>query len=349
VPPKILNDSLMKKIQVETVPISSARTLQNLLDARNNGDISANTFQSVIQAETVLSPLLDIMGIDGMSIALNSAAIRARFEHSDRGDLLARAKQIMEKYGSHEIVQAKVCDMLAALTDEYINENNVFYSRAHHVLLDSGDAAIDGKDVRFIWRRKGLGQLAQKLEKSLEKSDDLRAIEPMDFIGATIIIPPDDTGEIFAKTLQRIYDNSEDFCPTPSPSRQQAIHVRGSDVYRAHVMRHLHEADFAESLVQQKPDNRGMNLTKVTTFYKGLPIEIQFVDEEVRAMMRYGQVSHFGYKLDANLTSEDLASMEHIHARGEQISQAGLYAPISGNADKYMTRIAQLAIPRYLS
>jgi hypothetical protein len=342
--PKEMNEELMRKVNVETILIAGARTLQNLLDARESGDNSSRTLQNVFQAETLLAPLAEIMGVDGLAAALNSAAIRARFEHSGRADVLARCAEIFASYGSHEVVEEKVDNMLARLTDNYDRESNVFYNRAHHVMIGSGLAEIDGRSTRFVWRRKGLGQLAKKIDED----GGVNGREPMDFIGATIIMPHGaDDGAIFANALRRATRDPQ-FRLAPSPSRMQAIHVRGDEAYRERVLRQLATSGFDIAEVEEKPDERGMNLSKFTTFYQDLPVEIQFVDEHVREIMRYGQVSHFGYKLDAELTDDDLESMAQIHNRRDNIPSQDLFEPLAGNAARYRAQIARKAIVQFM-
>ena len=353
-----IDEELLSQINLESILIESARTLQNIYDFRAAKNRGATYLKNVLWAEVTLAPTLDLMGFGGFSMALNSAALRARFENSGQGELLRRATAEFAKYGTHQDNITQVSRIFRELSDGDQREAlDVIYSgtqrvgklsrgretandSAHHILISSGHMSLNGMPIRYKWRRKSLGSLTQKMQSFAKKGPSEDSV-PMDLYAGKIIVPDESNqGELFAELVQRIYDHSE-LSPAAAPGRDSAIQIWGSDNYRKQMIAALRMRGIREKI--QEIPRSSMNLSKITFFawkkYK-MPFELQLVDESTHIAMLVGEASHINYKSGQVTTRAGLEAQQQIHDRRTRMSSVSLMATTREKADKLLKFIA---------
>lgn len=331
VAPDELNERLIKKINLESILISASEILEKLTASRISADNSAETLKNVFFAETLVAPIVGLIGIDGMEMALVSAATRNRMLNTGEKSYVDAAKEILTSHGNHEKVREDVARIFSELTDESVGAPAVEYSRSHHTLLGQGSAKIRREltngdirehDLRFVWRRKSLGSLAQKIKThnaSLQNN-----YEPMDFIGGAVIVKDGEPVEkLFAEIAKRA-ELRPDLEFRPASHRDFAIIVHGDSEYRKKTREELSKKGFEPEDIEFQKDERGMNLSKFSFVAKDenndkLPMELQVLTENSRAAMRYREAAHFAYKLKAEITPDMLTAMAKIHSRRDKM------------------------------
>ena len=327
---------LASNIQMETIAIAAAQTLDKL----RTGGNSADMLRQVFQAESLLAPILEIIAenkdatnnnkrLIDFAMALNSAAKRVRLENAGESQFIDLAKQYLKVHGGHEAVTKTVDNAIKTFTGAELEKDGLAteYDEENHIVSFSGYVTMNGEHLYVFGRRKSLGSLADKirgyyrdLEGQLNRQEITESefsektrpenMEPMDFVALTFIPLNDNAHKhtLFAKMAQRARDD-ERVTFKPSVSRRQSLHVRGTLRHRNAAIKALKRSGFSNSdgqddVIGQQADARGMNLAKMTLSYNNpdddlpaLPIEIQVLDREARRQMTIGLASHFSYKL----------------------------------------------------
>jgi hypothetical protein len=311
---------LANTVNIESLLIAAARTL---VDLRNHSASDVATLERSFSAETLLAPVCEIIGMDGLAMTLSSAAIRARLEHGGEGKYIDQARGILARGGGNREYVQKIDKSMNVLTDIFMGRPVVEYGELHKVLWSDGIFDLGWNEgVRFVWRRKSLGSIAKKLKGYAERYGEMR--EPMDVVGGTVIVPDEaDAGEIFAEMAFRAKENP-DFNLTPSPSRHEPFVVRGNTEYRAGMIAALERNGILPEEVREEEDERGMNIAKMTYIYDDVPTELQFVHDTVRGAMRTGQISHFGYKFAHEIGGDQTGALEALNQRKRGIRMAML-------------------------
>jgi hypothetical protein len=88
----------------------------------------------------------------------------------------------------------------------------------------------------------------------------------------------------------------------PSPSREQAFHIKGSEEFLNLIKNRL-QSEFPDQdeLFEYVPDDTGFHVAKITGFYEDkvgcVPFEVQILTQEGRRDSRVGRAAHIFYKL----------------------------------------------------
>ena len=331
---------LAKTVNISSFPIAAAWALVNL---RNHSAPDVATLKRAFMSETLLAPVCESIGLDGLAMTLNSAAIRARFEHGGDEEYLERAKEILERGGAAEQYEQKIRDSLGILTDDFFGEKVVNYDKTHRVLFGEGLCQVKGNGhVQVVWRRKSLGSIAKKLKKYDQRGCDKDSV-PADIVGLTIVVPDDsDTGEILAEIVQRMQGDSG-FELSPSPSRQCAISVRGEGNYVDEIAEGLARGEIDMSNVALSEDKRGMNGAKVTYVFGGVPMELQIITNTMRQEMRTGRFSHFEYKLSHGGSGLGAVFLKKLHSRKGGIGSGEIWSGSKESLREFKRRIGSAA------
>ena len=292
--PRLMND-LLDNVNLETLLIQSAETLEYL----DSDQAAPNniTLQKVHQAESILAPLGEIIGFDGLAMALQSRAYVLRSTFSDQLEPLIYARSLISERGGKNQVEQDVQSLFTTLFGEAIHEQVIEHTEPHGIVI--GEGLCTPNDLRVIWRLKSVGSLARKLAlgENLENP-------PMDIIGATIIA---DTNKQLAEQLGRIIERSHEDVHiklTPTPERTDAVHVKGTKGYIDTVRKGLgfRSIDAMRRFVDVKEvPPGGHQVCKVTLTHSApgrpeLRAEIQLTTKIDRIESRLGSAAHLGYK-----------------------------------------------------
>lgn len=314
-PDRIL--SLLNAVNLESLLIKSVETLVQLdpATAKNNSD----TFIQLYQAESLLAPLCEIIGFDGLAMALQSRSYIIRSTFTDNTEPVERATALVNERGNEHQVDDDVQALFTAVFGEHIHEQVIRHAAPHGIIIGEGLCTRD--NLRVVWRLKSIGSLARKLNDNKSY--------PMDIIGATVIAHNETQ---LAERLGRIIDHSHDderIRLTPTTERTDAVHVKGTPDYIETIRKGL-GFDSLESMrrfVDVKEVAPGEHrVSKVTLVFRqdnrpDLRAEIQLTTAADRIEARIGSAAHLLYKFSQHaekpIDPNDLAA---IRARKDKLN-----------------------------
>lgn len=315
--------SLVDNINLESLLIQSAETLVQLGVDRATND--SETLRKIYKAESFLGPLCEIIGFDGLAMALRSRAFILRKIYTGERELIERGNRIIAEQGSVEQVDQNVQSLFTAVFGESIHEQVVTHTSQHGIII--GEGLCTSKNLRVVWRQKVVGSLIEKMQRQ----DDPEFI-PLDLLGATIIAHNEqEAGERLGRIIERVHKDDR-IKLVPAEGRTDAVHVKGTPHY-IEVMREALGFDTVESMqrfvdvVEVKPGY--YQVCKVTLVYAQegkaeMRAEIQITTEADRIEARIGSAAHLLYKLaGVNRPSIDPAFLAAISARKSSLSHKG--------------------------
>ena len=318
-PEKMLD--LLERVNLESLLIQSAELLQWLSSERavNNGE----TFGYIYAAESIFAPICEIVGFDGLAMALQSKCAELRFEFIGESMYVTRAASIIDGIGSHDDIERSVQTVFEMTLGDTIHEQVLKHSSPHNIIIGEG---ITEEDTRVVWRVKSVGSTAKKLARN---SIDTT---PMDILGATLIVKDEDMlAESLGKIIARI-DADVRATMKPSFSRDYAIHVRGDIPYIQTVMRALGYTtidEMASDVDVSIGPSDGYRVAKVTFLYSELgknilPVELQINTERDRIQARIGSAAHLLFKFSSSRATVDPSALERIRERKQDIGHNNL-------------------------
>ena len=335
---------LLDSVNIESLLISSVETLAQLDE--DEAALDAKTLQNAYRAEAFLGPLCEIIGFDGLSMALQSRVNTLRAMHTGRQAQVAEASRIIGERGGEQQVDQDVQELFGAIFGENIHEQVLRHGAPHGIII--GEGLATSKNLRVVWRLKSIGSLANKLSRTNPEE-----FTPMDIIGATVIT---DTEEQVAERLTRIIErshNDPNVKLVPTVDRTDAVHVKGTPDYIDTVREVLGftSVDAMKRFVDVKEVTEGAHrVCKVTLVHsrEGRPdlrAEIQLTTAKDRVEARIGSAAHLLYKF-AGATNEtpDPAIFAAIHARKEELTRPNAYlVPASAERARALRRDLALA------
>ena len=321
--------SLLENVNLESLLIQSVELLEWLSSdkAANNGQ----TFNYVYAAESIFAPLCEIIGFDGLSMALQSKCATLRYKYREEDEFTQKAREQLSALGSHEQIEENVLSMLEATLGEALHELVLKHNSPHNIVIGEG---IAENDIRVVWRVKSLGSIAKKLERNGIDS------VPMDIIGATLIVKDEQTlARTLATVLHRIELDSR-IQTQPSPSRVHALHVRGDLPYIERVLTELDYEnldDMAKHVDVRVGPTDDFRVAKVTFVFddrRGEPmrVEMQINTEKDRVQARIGSAAHLLFKFSHATSTVSPAILESISGRKKDIGHNELVGPSKSRA-----------------
>lgn len=317
---------LLDNVNLESLLIRSAETLA-FFDSPKAGQDSL-TLRRIHQAESLLAPLCEIIGFDGLAMALYSKTNILRAQYGGKTDAIIRAHAAIAERGNEHQVDADVQSLFSVIFGSHIHEQVIKHGAPHGIVIGEGFCTND--NIRVVWRLKSTGSLARKIIRE-NHPEQL----PMDILGATLVTRDE---QQLAEQLGHIIDRTHDDGRVrlqPTPERTDAVHVKGTPDYIETVRQAL-GFDSIESMrrfvdvVEVAPG--GHRVCKVTLIYRhdgrpDLHAEIQLTTEKDRVEARIGSAAHLLYKFAG--TSEKAIDPSHladIRARKSNLQRVGLAA-----------------------
>lgn len=316
---------LLNSVNLESLLIGSVETLVQLSTSKVGKD--SKTLQQVYRAESFFAPLCEIIGFDGLAMALQSRANTLRAVFTGREAQVAEAERIINERGNEAQVDEDVQALFSTVFGENIHEQVIKHATPHGIII--GEGLATSKNLRVVWRLKTIGSLANKLSAT-----DATEFTPMDILGATVITKSE---EEVAERLTRIIERSHsdpNVKMVPTIDRTDAVHVKGPPEYIDTVRRVLGftTVDAMKRFVDVKevaPDAH--RVCKVTLVHsrEGRPdlrAEIQLTTENDRIEARIGSAAHLLYKFaGSSEKAPDPAYLAAIHARKNELTLRRVY------------------------
>lgn len=351
---------LAGQVNLETILIEASHTLAELHSTLYK---SREAYEAAYKSEAVLAPLCEIMGFDGLAMALRSTVACIELRNTGKGEYVDLAEQILAKHqegraedGSHCHNQLR--EDVQSIMDNVVGENShdlvVGSESSHGVVFGDGKCLSAYRDLRLVWRLKSVGSLARKLarddEDALVKEQRQGYVEtPLDIVGITLIAHDrTDLIETYADIFRRMSPYLEEHSakapsstkgplqPYPAPSRAHSFHVEGDADFVATIKQHFVEQfpEELESISFKTDEKKSFRVAKMTGFYTSkedvVPFEVQLLTEEDRHTARVGTAAHIFYKLSRQLgyryipTEHDIQGLEQINQRKQYLGGEGL-------------------------
>lgn len=323
---------LLNSVNIESLLIGSVETLVNLGPDKVGKD--SKTLQQVYRAESFFAPLCEIIGFDGLAMALQSRAKILRATYTGREAHVAEAERIINERGDAAQVDEDVQALFSTVFGENIHEQVIKHSSPHGIII--GEGLATSKNLRVAWRLKSIGSLVDKLSDT-----DPAEFTPMDIIGATIITHNE---EEVAERLTRVIERSHtdpNLKLVPTFDRTDAVHVKGPPEYIDTVRVGLGfiSIEAMKRFVDVKEvAPEAHRISKVTLIHsrEGRPdlrAEIQLTTKTDRIEARIGSAAHLLYKFaGSSEETPDPAYLAAIHARKNELTLRRVYlVPASAN------------------
>ena len=358
-------------INVESVLIQGAQLiaeLENFFATTNTADgiHDSNIIDKIHMSESLIVPMLEIMGYDGFAMRLNSITKKIRLKNiGEKGQLaLDIAEKVLEKYQHEYVIEAmqRALYHLSGSTDmtTVAQDSTIDFEHAR-VIMTEGVCTIPvttdtGHAAFYIMRVKTPGSLAWKLMSDHEKGKiDLFAIDqgaidnarlPMDIIAATVIFDDNNAynhnqtdstttaSDGLATSFGVMVNNARNDAGIelrPSPSRDAAVHIRGTETFCNKIASEVYQRGYSKSIdIRDNEPVAGMEVAKLTFMYESLGMEIQFITETKRNAMRTEEIAHIFYKLGiADPTEEQIKAIKRINQRKDSVK-----SPVLVNHDQ---------------
>ncbi|MDO4712756.1 MAG: hypothetical protein Q4B05_02515 [Candidatus Saccharibacteria bacterium] len=349
-----------KDTNLEAMLVKAAELLVNM--QHPSSERQSAWLQDVLEAESFYAPLCEVIGFDGLAMALRSQAHTIRLTQQGKGRQVREAQEKLRRItsvGLEAVLEKAVGGVGGPCISRVVEKDDSTGEYPVHI----GEFALikdDGMTVAGNWRLKTEGSLAAKL--------DSRQGESMDVLGLTII------SEDTAQSAQDFADyltshlgvgsdtpfDAGDYQLCPAPSKRCAIYIQGSPEYKAAMRRALEERGMSGELIEEDSDEgrtdddrsgeyRQYEVAKVTFKMKiedeagnivEVPVEAQFVTRAERERSRTGAVAHIIYKfirqqeriLERKLTREERRTiidsaknvLKNVHRRRMMMSTGSL-------------------------
>lgn len=356
---------LAENTNIESILIKASETAVDLADYTDNESTSITKSQAenfVKMSESLLAPLLEIMGYDGFAMHMNSVTKRIRLkELGEKGQFaLSAAEEILKDYNNASFGTAIATLLNNSFGAENYSIEPLFNDEAS-IAMYHGICITEGGDSSYTtFRRKTRGSLAWKMYQDIVngkieipvngQSLDIESYRTtMDIIAGQIVFDelnansadsqfdgePNDIqiaklAKTFSKTLS-VIESGNTTELKPSPSRDSAVHIRGKEKFIANVASQVYLNGYHGSIDGRKEQPGGMEVAKLTfTEYiesnsKPLKFELQFLTEQQRKAMRTGKIAHIFYKLGiTDPTDEQIAKVQRINERKDSVKEPTL-------------------------
>jgi len=317
--------ALLNTVNLESLLIQSVETLVRL--SPENVTKDNLTLQEVYRAESFFGPLCEIIGFDGLAMALQSRANIVRSIYTGNEAKVQQAQHIIGERGNEKQVDEDVQSLFSAVFGDHIHEQVIKHTAPHGIII--GEGLCTSKNLRVVWRLKSVGSLARKLDQ-----ENIPGYIPMDILGATIIAHNEhEMAERLGRIIERSH-NDDTVRLVPTAERTDAVHVKGTPDY-IETVREALGFDSIESMrrfVDVKEVAPGEHrVCKVTLVHsqEGRPdlhAEIQLTTEADRIEARIGSAAHLLYKMAHSSEKViDPSYLAAIRARKDKLDRGGMH------------------------
>ncbi len=312
-------------VDIETHLISAIRSLQWFLSL--DPAARSDALQRVRRAESLLAPMSEIMGFDGVSMGLHSHKSMMRLRQLGEERYIEQARADLQPLIDPDAVDKRVDSILTAALGKNSDQRQVLTHRERHGIM-IGESVSTPENIRTVWRIKALGSAAHKYSISPPGA------KLTDIVGATLIT--DDArqaGSALGQAYTAVLENSR-MQLRASPKRDKALHVRGTPDFIEEVALGMGIDSLAalRRIADVPPSGPGdYHVAKLSFDYQEwgdpvpTPVEIQMNTKEGREDARVGSASHALHKLTHSpATEEQVAALAQIRQGKELLGQNGL-------------------------
>lgn len=324
---------LGKSINLETVLIGAAYNLA-LMDTYNPQSREAQAALS--QAEFIYASLCEIIGFDGLAMALRSRVECIRLYNTGHDHIVSESERIAMSYQDKDgnyapLFNHFVDGILSETVGPCSHEPVLTADPMHGIVIEEG--ACDQQGLRVVARLKSVGSRASKLLRNLEKHNAFEI--NMDDVGITLVAQDDEhLATSYIAMIEKML-LSEKVSVHPSPSRTCEFHISGDRQFVDYIRSCIVERfPLEHESFEFIADTTGFNVAKATGFYEDqegcVAFETQVLTQQGRKDSRSGRSAHVFYKFMRFFgkryipDDEQIAAIAEFNSRKEHMGTNGL-------------------------
>ncbi len=330
-------------VNIESHLIAAANSLRWFLSHNPSGQ--ADALQRARRAESLHAPLSEIIGFDGIAMALQSHIALMRLRQSDQTDYIAAARTQRGYVSEPGAADERVDRILRGTLGKSTHHQVLTHGERHGVMI--GEGVSGREDIRTIWRIKTVGSAARKLSQLPQGS------ELTDIFGATLITnDARQSGVMLNRALLSALSDPR-MTLRPSPQRDKPLHVRGTPEFIADVADGMGMASVAAlaRVADLRPTTpNDYHVAKLSMDYqewgniRPTSVEIQINTKEGREDARIGSPSHALHKLTHRpATEEQVMALAQIRQGKALLGQNGLTLQSRQRAEQLYRHIKSAA------
>jgi len=304
--------------------------------------------------DVVLGPFLEIIGHDGMAMALRSHANIVRLQKTGNVAFVDRAKNMLEQYTDREYIAGQIEKLYGELFGGDSVVEHVISNKTQHGIA-VGESAFRWSEcyanARAVWRVKSVGSLAMKLYRYSKEGKSTAT--PQDIIGVTLITDdPEQLNSLYPMLVLSV-ESSRAIKTTVAPSKKSAYHVRGDGLYVESISKAVCQqfTEDARTLlglgpveIDTKDDENNLHQTAKATFtFHALPFEVQCQTEWARERSRIGAGAHGFHKSGVRELNQHFIAQ--LHSRRAELGTMELTKASADGTRRFMSSVARRGIP----
>ncbi len=291
-------------------------------------DDPAKALSLVDEALSMYIPLCEAISYDLLASVLFDKATQVKYYLAGYHDIIEKARKAYSEYGKAEDIREDMQKIVSKCLGTDLGKGiEISHSDVDNyvwLVHDVDIASASGKDyypahgnsqnttMKLRGRFKSFGAYLEKQIPLLTTSANYNLMD----VYAFTLIPKDDEGVALAfrellEHLNRLKD-SEEITYRAAPSRDHALHVKGTEEFRKMVTNQETPSlsgghPLKDHLIDVPEKDTSYKVTKATFMLHKknpdqttilLPVEIQIVSDEVRKEARLGRASHWIFKIE---------------------------------------------------
>lgn len=179
-------------VGLSTIFMESVNTLNKLNNTRYN---TSEAYELAYKSEALLAPLCEIIGFDGLAMALRSKVICLQLRNTGQGHFVDLAERILSEFGvlgatdidsPDQVITAeernqnycniteKILARMIGKTDKSGSDSKLVLGQEsnHNIVVGNGNCSYKWHtELRAVWRLKSVGSLARKLAEGAKKAE----------------------------------------------------------------------------------------------------------------------------------------------------------------------------------
>lgn len=297
---------VLGQVNIESVVIKAMQLLDDLRKSQEHSPVEL--LHKVNEAEYFYAPICEIIGYDGLAMALRDKALQIRFVKSGQNEALRKAWEVYGKIGNNAAERA--LSLLGNDSDScvFIAKQVAGQMDGEPNIVDVGDFIVDfpgtNGGVLGSYRIKTVGSIAEKIVRKPEYKDVL----PMDLVGLTFILEDEaDIDLVVYHTLLQLKDKV-DFLSTPN--KESPLYIQTTEGRASRLGRLM--TNFGEDVQTRVVDDGEFQVAKMTFVMRDQPdvsVEMQFLTKSDRKAARVGQNAHILYKYGKDLSPDEMEQL----------------------------------------
>ena len=181
-----------ESVGLSTIFMEAVNTLNKLNNTRYD---TSEAYELAYKSEALLAPLCEIIGFDGLAMALRSKVICLQLRNTGQGHFVDLAERILSEFGvlgttdtdnpDHVItaeernqnycnITEKILARMIGKTDKSGGDSKLVLGQEsnHNIVVGNGNCSYEWHtELRAVWRLKSVGSLARKLAEAAKKAE----------------------------------------------------------------------------------------------------------------------------------------------------------------------------------